>query len=376
MATSAPGDRWRQAPGADPALIDIVTSTTESTFVVTFFPTYAATTKSEEALTLSALAERIRDTSAPRKEMLPWLKLARFGNKRTDKGSLRHDANVLAISGVEADYDGERVTIDEACKALEQQGIAAMVYSSPSHTEDAPRFRVLCPLSEVMPPARRHHVLGRLNGLLRGILAHESWTLSQSYYFGSVGGNPSHRVVLIDGTPIDLHDDLDEIWIGKPGAANGAVDVPQHVGGELREDAELIRCVVTGEHLHVELCALAARFVGRGIPGETLKGVLRGIMLSHPDGARDERWLDRYSSIDGLVASAIEKYARKIEESQRALARLAGRLIQARQPSEQVRTQVLVEAARQGIEPEKAERIITWVAQREIAKRASHDASR
>jgi hypothetical protein len=307
-------------------------------FAVTFFAGFSATSKSTAPHTLASLAHLISTTTAPQKDALPWLKLAWFGGRRTVKGSLRHDANVLAISGLEGDYDAERVTIDEVCEALVHQGIAAIVYSSPSHTEDAPRCRVLCPLSEEMPPGRRSHLLGRLNGLLRGILADESWTLSQSYYFGSVNRNPSHRVEVIDGTPIDQHDDLDVVWLGKPGASKAAADADQHVGREMREDAELNRCVVTGEHLHVELCALAARYVGRGIPGETVKGVLRGIMLSHLNGARDERWLDRYNSIDELVASVIEKYARKIEESQRALARLAGKLIQARQPSEQVRT--------------------------------------
>ena len=139
------------------------------------------------------LAARILDTTAKEKERLPWLKLARFGDKRTTQNSLRHDANVLAISGVEADYDGEVMTFGEAYDLLEKQGIASIVYTSPSHTEDAPRWRVAVPFSEEMPPQRRSHQLGRLNGLFRGIFSGESWTLSQSYYFGSVNRNPSHR---------------------------------------------------------------------------------------------------------------------------------------------------------------------------------------
>jgi hypothetical protein len=170
---------------------------------------------------------------------------------------------------------------------------------------------------------------------------------------------PWHRVEVIDGTPIDQHDDLDRIWLGKPGAAKAAAQADQLVRSDTREDCELIKRVVTGEGFHVELTALSARYVGRGIPGGTVEEVLRGMMLSHPEGARDERWLDRYYSIDGLVASAVEKYARKIDEGQRALARLAGRLIHERQPSEQVRSAVQAEAARLGIDGEKAERIIS-----------------
>lgn len=343
----------------------------DAPIAITFFKNYAAATKSEEVYTPRSLANRIRAVTAASKDKLPWLKLARFGDLRTNRNSLRHDTNVLAISGVEADYDAERMSFDEVRDLLEKQGIASIVYTSPSHTENAPRWRVLCPLSEEMLPARRSHQLGRINGLFRGVFSGESWTLSQSYYYGSVSSNPAHRVEVIDGAPINQHDDLDEIWMGKPGASECAAAVDQHVGEDAREDCELVRRVVTGQGFHVELCALAARYVGRSIPGDTVEELLRGIMLTHPDVARDERWLDRYYSIDDLVASAVEKFARKIEDRERALARLAGRLIHARQPSEQVRAAVFAEAEQRGVEREKAERIITWAAQREIDKRAS-----
>ena len=48
-----------------------------------------------------------------RRNGLPWLKLAPFGDMRRAKGSLRHDANVLAITGVEADYDGGNMPFAE-----------------------------------------------------------------------------------------------------------------------------------------------------------------------------------------------------------------------------------------------------------------------
>jgi hypothetical protein len=341
-------------------------STLDLPIEVTFFENYAAATKTEEYLTLSNLAERIRDTSAPRKDALPWLKLARFGNSRTSKGSLRHDANVIAISGIEGDYDAERVAVDQVCTVLEQQGIAAIVYTSPSHAPDAPRWRVLCPFSEEMPPARRGHQLGRLNGLLRGILAHESWTLSQSYYFGSANRNPAHRVEVIDGTPIDQHDDLDTIWLGKPGIAKAGADAGQHVNAETREDCELIRRALTGEGFHVELTALAARYVGRGIPAETVEELLRGIMLSHDPGLRDERWLDRYYSIPDLVASAVRKYRGEASAKRKPVARLARRLVHEGRPPEEIRAAVADQAAALGLQPSTATEIIAWAVRMEI----------
>jgi hypothetical protein len=346
-----------------------------SPVAVTFFPNYAAKRKAEQAMTLPGLAERIGRSTAPRKADLPWLKLARFGDRRTVNGCLRHDANILAVSGIEADYDAERMAFDEARDLLVQQGIASIIYTSPSHTEDAPRWRVLCPLSEEMPAARRSHHLGRLNGLFRGAFAGESWTLSQSYYFGSVNWNPSHHVEVIDGQAIDQHDDLDTIWLGKPDGTKAATAADQHVNRDTREDAELVRCVVTGEHLHVELCALAARYVGRGIPGDTVEELLRGIMLSHPDGARDERWLDRYDSIGELVTSAARKYRAESDERKKPIIRLACRLIRERKPAAEVRAAVYEAAARVGVEASTAAAIIAWAARTELARREQSHAA-
>jgi hypothetical protein len=58
--------------------------------------------------------------------------------------------------------------------------------------------------------------MARLNGQFGGVFSIESWTLSQSYYYGSVGQNPSHQVALVEGTCIDLLGHLDEFAIGKP----------------------------------------------------------------------------------------------------------------------------------------------------------------
>lgn len=67
-------------------------------------------------------------------------------------------------------------------------------------------------------------MMSRLNGVLGGVLAPESWTLSQSYYYGSVDGNPAHRVIVVEGMQtLDRADELDEIAIGKPnGSGNHA----------------------------------------------------------------------------------------------------------------------------------------------------------
>jgi hypothetical protein len=114
-------------------------------FQVTFFSDASAKKLKARDMSLEQLRDLILKTSAAAKADLPWLKLATFGEKRSDKGSLRHNANVLSISGIEGDYDGEVMSFEEAAKILEAERLSALLYTSPSHTEDKPRWRVLCP---------------------------------------------------------------------------------------------------------------------------------------------------------------------------------------------------------------------------------------
>jgi putative DNA primase/helicase len=194
--------------------------------LVTFFPDSSAKTKREEHLALDELAELIRITNAPVKEALPWLKFARFGdtpNPKTGSGSLRCNGNVVEITGIVVDYDGEKMGIDDVVERLDKTGTHAIVYTSPSHTLKKPRWRAICPFSKGLAPDRHYHMVSRLNGLLGGVLARESWTLSQSYYFGSVNCNPAHRVEIVDGMQaIDQCDELDEIALGKLDGNGGA----------------------------------------------------------------------------------------------------------------------------------------------------------
>ena len=153
-------------------------------------------------LTLRQLQDRLTRTTAPQKTGLPLIKLGTFGNVRTDKGSLRHDANLLRVSGIEGDYDAGTVQPQEAAERLRQAGLAALIYTTPSHTADAPRWRVLVPLAGEVSPVERHALCARLNGALGGILADESFTPSQTYYFGEVAGCPVESI-LVEGQPVD-----------------------------------------------------------------------------------------------------------------------------------------------------------------------------
>ena len=138
----------------------------------------------------------------------PWIKLAVFGDHRGPGGSLRNNANVLAVTGVEADYDGEQLSIPAAIDLLTAAGIKAVIYPSASNTPDKPRWRVLCPLAEPQAPEDRQTFVARLNGVLGGVIADESFTLSQSYYYGNVGTN-SYKVHTTEGACLDQLTTLD-----------------------------------------------------------------------------------------------------------------------------------------------------------------------
>lgn len=185
---------------------------------VTQFADAGSKRQRRQTVSLRQLADTIAETRAAAKSSLPWLKLATFGDVPTPKGALRHDANLTGVEGVEGDYDGGTVSVAEAVERLRAANLAAVVYTTPSHTAEAPRWRVLCPSSGPLSPDARDALTERVNGALGGILAPESFTRSQAYYFGAVGQGLDHRVEVVEGRAVDAAADLPRI--GRAGHAD------------------------------------------------------------------------------------------------------------------------------------------------------------
>ena len=179
---------------------------------LTRFPTRGAFQKKEMTLSLADLARWIKDQRAASKDALPWLKLANFGPDLSRNNSLRHNANVRSVTGLEADYDKGEMRPEAARDALKAAGVAALIYTTPSHSPEKPRWRVFTPFSGPLPPEAREDLMARLNGVLGGDLDPASFTLSQSYYAGNVEGGTPVETFLVDGQPIDTVDGLPPIY--------------------------------------------------------------------------------------------------------------------------------------------------------------------
>ena len=288
----------------------------EQPFTITLFTNHAAQAKCEQIFSLRSLARQIEAVTAPQKADLPWLKFGRFGDRRTQKGSLRHDANVLAITGIEADYDGGAMPFEEAVEIATKADLLCLLYTSPSHTPEKPRWRVLCPTAEELPPERRSPLLGRLNGAFQGIFSVESWTLSQAYYFGAVGGNPAHRVELVDGTPIDQLHELDTIWQGKPNTAPGKDKAGKPCHGPL-DEAALLQEIRSGEGYHAASVRLLGKWARDGVPYMEARQRLVAAMEAVFPPDRDARWQVRRDDIDRCLDDIYGREARAKDEGRR-----------------------------------------------------------
>jgi archaellum biogenesis ATPase FlaH len=274
----------------------------------TVFEDVGGKIKNEFNETLDALVFRIKGEKRAAKSTLPLLKFARFGEVLTDKGSLRHDANVLAVTGCEGDYDGGQIPFEQAVKKIEEIGIEALLYTSPSHTEAKPRWRILCPFSQELEPAERHRMLCRINGVFDGALSDESFTLSQSFYFGSIRGS-DFKIHRATGSYLNHLDDLDVGARGKmnrpPPGDNG--DNGPTLSPRL-DLTEMSRRILTGESLHPSVAAIAGSMVRAGVPLDGFLAYMRVLF----DNAGQPRYNGRWPEVE---RTGRDIYAKEIRKS-------------------------------------------------------------
>jgi hypothetical protein len=244
----------------------------------------------------------------PSKGACELVSLVRYGDQRSERGSLRSDANAITITGIAGDYDAERMAVEQARDALGLFGVRARLYTTPSYDVNAPRWRAVCPLSRELPKSEHTRLMARLNGALGGVLADESFTLSQSYYFGAVTG-VEYVTLETAGRCIDELPELDDFAIGKDGKpsepGNGATP------GRLTDD-ELRTLIVEGEatRIYPALLTLSSRFARRGKSEGEIVHELEGLLNCCEWQQRAPKtWAERFAAIPGFAASAVKKFA-------------------------------------------------------------------
>lgn len=266
---------------------------------ITLFPNVSAGSLERHDVPWATLVDRCVDAPTyAAKHNCPLIKLAAFGDTLSRRGALRHDANVVGVSGVEADYDAGVVPPETAAMLLRLAGIEAVVYTSPSHTDAAPRWRVLAPLSTEYPPDTRRAFVARLNGALGGILAGESFTLSQTFFIGRVQG-VEYRAIHVAGRPIDQAQEIPVIY---PAAmrADGGATLPKRTDANLGELRDALRHIPADDY-H-EWIAVGQALVELGDEGFELWAEWSAKSERH-DGEGDlVRWLTFTGDKTGFAA--------------------------------------------------------------------------
>lgn len=265
----------------------------------TLFPDVSPVTKTERAdVPWETLVENIR--KAPtylNKGACPLISLGEYGESRTDKDCLRHAANVQRVFGVELDYDGELMPIEEAAAIFQRANICAVLYTSPSHTVEKPRWRALVPLSEPHIPDKRREYVGRANRLLGGIASRESFALSQSFYLGRVRG-ADYVVIDTQGRYIDLAADIDPLYhVSQTSDGESARDATT--------DAQLRQCFDKGAGRYEAMLKLSARWAARGMAADDIEANLLALLAA---GYMNHDGIDLRTRARPLADSAVRKY--------------------------------------------------------------------
>jgi hypothetical protein len=261
--------------------------------------------------TLGELAETVRSIVKPAKDALPLVKLGIFGDVRTARGSLRHDANLQTVTGTEADYDAGELSFDEAVEIAEKADLHCLIYTSPSCTVAKPRWRILAPFSQALPPDQRDRMMNRLAGLYGGIFGPESWVLSQCFYIGRVDGSVVPQTAITPGETIDLMDELDQTAIGKPHTA-GTCNSATYIGPV--DEQALIEAIVKRESYHVAAMRLLGCWARKGVHLMEAEARLHMAFECVAAWDRDDRWHQRYASIPEMLTYVYGKEASKVDE--------------------------------------------------------------
>lgn len=174
----------------------------------TIFPNVSAQSFSSQEGDFKDIAELIRNAEAqPEKKQGRLLKLATFGDIKTNHGCLRNNENVTSVTGLEFDYDKEQIPIQIGAKIAKKLGMECVLYPSFRNTSETPRWRLLLPLSTPVLGKDRLAWANKVNKVFGEIFADESFRESQSYYYQPP--KEANSVIYLQGEAFDKISDSD-----------------------------------------------------------------------------------------------------------------------------------------------------------------------
>jgi hypothetical protein len=274
-------------------------------------------------MNVEELHDMANHTRATRKEDLPLFIAGKFGTLRTAKGSLRSDDNLIVRTGWAVDYDGEVMSLDDAKARCNATGVACFGYASPSHRTNAPRWRIAGPLSREITAAEYPRMIARINGVLGGVLAAESFKITQAMFIGRIDGVDFDSFVLDHEEGLDEVEELDRRAIPLPGQTRrgkpkgGKPDLKDLDEDELEEEIKSSRSPFHASGRLLFMWAL------QGIPKDDAQADLEAIFDAIKPGDRGPKWKAHRAAIPQWVDRI---YARAAKHLGTYLARLVSYL--------------------------------------------------
>lgn len=236
------------------------------------------------------------------KKHCPLISMAEYGPLMSggENPILRHAANVTRVFGCELDYDLEKMPVEEAASIFQDAGICALLYTSPSHKPEKPRWRALMPFSEPHSPDKRQEYLGRANRLLGGVASRESFVLSQSFYIGRVTG-AEYVVIEIPGRTIDYASELEPLyWVDKHSDGSSTYNK--------RTDADLRACFSSDSGGRYEaMLSLSSRWAARGMSRDDIEESLHAL-LALGNTTHNKDGIDLSTRVVPMARSAVAKF--------------------------------------------------------------------
>ena len=318
--------------------------------------------------------------------------------------------NVVARSAVALDCDANKQTgelpppLDAVTARIRGTGWAAVVYTTHSHTEAAPRYRLILPLSEAIAPELPAPEV--IADLLRldGVLDRSKVTPASLFYLPSCENDlDEHRTEIIEGAPIDA------AWIRETAGAVLAarqaeadrIAAAANAEAARRREAKIAAGFDPEESLiekirpHLDLDAvLRSHGYDRagakyrhpnstsgcyGADIKTLGGVPRVFSHNASDPLHADNmpaWCCGVTALDAFDVATIldfggdrrkalvalaERFQLGNHAANKAVARVVFRLVRRQAPQQEIEAAALAEGERQGLTREEIWRVARWV---------------